>query len=78
MDTPEKRKQLKALAEEVFTLTQLGSRARAQARAGDAVEILTETENLTLKTGATEAFLMGWTYDWHLITGSDEVVIVNE
>ena len=48
MDTPEKRKQLKALAEEVFALTQLGSRARAQARTGDAVEILTETENLTL------------------------------
>ena len=48
MDTPEKRKQLKALAEEVFALSQLGSQVRAQARTGDAVEVLTETETLTL------------------------------
>ncbi len=48
MDTREKRKQLQALAEDVFELSKLGSRARAQARSGDSVDTLTETETLTL------------------------------
>ncbi len=47
MDTPEKRKQLKALAEEIFEMTKLTSRARAQARK-DKTESLTETENVVL------------------------------
>jgi DNA-binding MarR family transcriptional regulator len=48
MKTPASRKQLEALAEEIFALTNLTSRARAQARKGGAVEVLTETETLTL------------------------------
>ena len=37
-----------------------------------------ETENLTLETGATDAVLTGETYGGDPITGSDEMVIVNE
>ncbi len=48
MDTPEKRAQLLALAEEIFDLSRLTSGARARARTGDHVEMLTETESLTL------------------------------
>jgi len=48
MDTPEKRKQLEELAQEVFELSKLGSLARARSRK-DGVEVLSETENLTLE-----------------------------
>ena len=48
MDTPEKRRQLEALAEEIFNLSKIGTLARAQARKDGSVETLTETENLTL------------------------------
>jgi MarR family 2-MHQ and catechol resistance regulon transcriptional repressor len=48
MDTPEKRRQLQALGEEIFELTKIVSKARAQAHRGDAVETLTETEHVTL------------------------------
>jgi DNA-binding MarR family transcriptional regulator len=47
MKTPESRKQLEQLAEEIFGLSNLASRVRARAR-GSAVEMLTETEHLTL------------------------------
>lgn len=47
MDTPEKRKQLEQLADEIFDLSKLTSQARAQSRT-NGVETLTETENLTL------------------------------
>ena len=49
MDTPEKRKQLEKLAQEVFALSKLGSLARARARKDGGVEVLSETENLTLE-----------------------------
>lgn len=47
MDTPEKRRQLEALAQEIFGLSKLTSQVRAQARK-DEVEALSETEGLTL------------------------------
>ncbi len=48
MDTPEKRKQLEAMAEEIFALRQLSSLARARAERGNDADSLTETEFLTL------------------------------
>ncbi len=48
MDTPEKRRQLEVLGEEIFELSKLVSRSRAQAMVANKVETLTETENLTL------------------------------
>ena len=48
MDTPEKRKQLESLAEEMLELVKLASMARAQTRKGDHVETLTETETLAM------------------------------
>jgi len=47
MNSPASRKQLEDLAEEIFALSNLASRARARDR-GSAVESLTETEHLTL------------------------------
>lgn len=50
MRTPESRKQLEELAEEVFELSTLSSMARARGRGGDAAQDLhiSETEFLTL------------------------------
>ena len=48
MNTPQKRQQLAALAEEVFELGKLGSRMRAAARTDESASTLTETETLAL------------------------------
>lgn len=48
MDTPQKRRQLDDLSEEILELTKLTSRARVVSRRDDTVEALTETEHLTL------------------------------
>lgn len=53
MDTPEKRKQLEALGQEIFELSNVAGRARAAARK-DSVETLTETEILALAYLAQE------------------------
>ena len=48
MAAPKNRENIEALGAEIFELTNLTSRVRAQARKDDPVHTLTETENITL------------------------------